>query len=102
MTPSGTKVVKWSLATNRQWKDKAGVKQEKTEWHRCVVFGRLADIVEQWVHKGDQLYVEGYIGYSTTEVEGQVKYWTDIVVNELVMLGGGKGADGPSTPDMDF
>jgi len=89
MTPSGSKVAKFSLATNREWTDKSGAKQEETQWHRLTFWGKLADIVEQWVHKGDRLYVEGRIEYSnTTGEDGTVRYWTDIVVNEMVMLGG--------------
>ena len=93
-TPSGTKVAKVSLATNRTFTDRSGQQQEKTEWHRLTFWDRLADLVEQYVHKGDRLYVEGRIEYSQTEDEqGQPRYWTDIVVREMVMLGGaGAGA----------
>ena len=108
-TSSGGRVAKLSLATNRQWKDGSGQQQEKTEWHRLTLFGRLVDIVEQWVKKGDRLYVEGRIEYSQTEKDGQMRYWTDIVIVEMVMLGstgaGGGGFEGapppsptPSTP----
>jgi single-strand DNA-binding protein len=94
-TSGGTRVAKISLATNRSWPDRSGQQQEKTEWHRLTFFGRLVDVVEQWVKKGDRLYVEGRIEYSQTEGEGGPKYWTDIVVNEMVMLGsGGGGASG--------
>ncbi len=94
-TSSGGRVGKLSLATNRQWKDGSGQQQEKTEWHRLTFFGRLVDIVEQWVHKGNQLYVEGRIEYSQTEKDGQTRYWTDIVVTEMVMLGStGAGEEG--------
>lgn len=86
-TSSGARVAKLSLATNRSWSDRSGQQQEKTEWHRLTFFGRLVDIVEQWVKKGDRLYVEGRIEYSQTEGEGGTKYWTDIVINEMVMLG---------------
>ena len=86
-TSSGSRVAKISLATNRSWSDRSGQKQEKTEWHRLTFFGRLVDIVEQWVKKGDRLYVEGRIEYSQTEGEGGTKYWTDVVINEMVMLG---------------
>lgn len=99
-TSSGARVAKLSLATNRSWSDRSGQQQEKTEWHRLTFFGRLVDIVEQWVKKGDRLYVEGRIEYSQTEGEGGTKYWTDIVVNEMVMLGstgaGGSGGGGGS------
>ncbi len=95
MTPSGAKVAKVSLATNRTYQDRTGQQQERTEWHRLTFFGRLADIVEQWVNKGDRLFVEGRIEYSQTQDDqGGTRYWTDIVVNELVMLGSGTG--GPS------
>ena len=95
-TSSGTQVAKVSLATNRQWKDGSGQQKEKTEWHRLTFFGRLVDIVDQWVKKGDRLYVEGRIEYSESETDGQKKYWTDIIVAEMVMLGstaGGGGGD---------
>lgn len=95
-TPSGLKVAKLSLATNRTFQDKSGQQQEKTEWHRLTFFGRLADIVEQYVTKGDRLYVEGRIEYSQTQDDqGGTRYWTDIVVGEMVMLGqGGPGMEG--------
>lgn len=96
-TASGTKLAKVSLATNRTYSDRSGQQQEKTEWHRLTFWDRLADIVEQYVHKGDRLYVEGRIEYSQTEDEhGNPRYWTDIVVREMVMLGSsgpGGGAD---------
>ena len=96
-TSSGTQVAKVSLATTRQWKDGSGQQKEKTEWHRLTFFGRLVDIVDQWVKKGDRLYVEGRIEYSESETDGQKKYWTDIIVAEMVMLGstaGGSGGEG--------
>ena len=93
-TSSGARVAKLSVATNRSWSDRSGQQQEKTEWHRLTFFGRLVDIVEQWVKKGDRLYVEGRIEYSQTEGEGGTKYWTAIVVNEMVMLGSSSAAAG--------
>ena len=92
-TSSGARVAKLSVATNRSWSDRAGQQQEKTEWHRLTFFGRLVDIVERWVKKGDRLYVEGRIEYSQTEGEGGTKYWTDIVVNEMVILGSTGGGE---------
>ncbi len=95
MTPSGSKVAKLSVATNRVYQDRTGQQQEKTERHRCTFWGKLADIVEQWVKKGDRLFVEGRIEYSQTQDDqGGTRYWTDIVVSEMVMLGSGQG--GPS------
>ena len=94
-TGGGTKVAKFSLATNRQWTDRSGQKQEKTEWHRCTAWDRTADIIEQYVHKGDRLYVEGSIEYSQTDDEsGKPRYWTDIVVRDMLMIGGAGGGGG--------
>ena len=92
-TSSGARVAKLSVATNRSWSDCSGQQQEKTEWHRLTFFGRLVDIVERWVKKGDRLYLEGRIEYSQTEGEGGTKYWTDIVVNEMVILGSTGGGE---------
>ena len=94
-TGGGIKVAKFSLATNRQWNDRNGQRQEKTEWHRITAWDRIADLIEQYVHKGDRLYVEGSIEYSQTEDDsGKPRYWTDIVIREMVMLGGAGGAGG--------
>lgn len=88
-TASGARVAKVSLATSRAWKGKDGNEQAATDWHRLTLFGKLADIVESWVHKGDKLYVEGRIEYSqTNDQAGVTRYWTDIVVSELLLLGG--------------
>jgi single-strand DNA-binding protein len=102
-TSLGGQVAKVSLATSRQWKDGSGQQKEKTEWHRLTFFGRLVDVVDQWVKKGDRLYVEGRVEYSETEKDGQKKYWTDIVVNEMVMLGSspGGGGGGRGSNDQD-
>ncbi len=95
-TPSGTRIAKISVATNREWSDRSGQKQEKTEWHRITFWDKMAEIVERYVHKGDRIYVEGRIEYSQTQDDqGNVKYWTDIVAREMVMLGqGGPGGGG--------
>jgi single-strand DNA-binding protein len=91
-TGSGTRVAKVSLATNRRFNDRSGQAQEKTEWHRLTFWDRMAELVEQYVKKGDRLYIEGRLEYSQTEDEhGNVRYWTDIVVQEMIML----GASGP-------
>ena len=95
-TTGGNRVATFSLATSRSWNDAAGAKQEKTEWHRCVVWNtkssQLADIVERYVKKGDKLYVEGRIEYRQwQDKDSQTRYSTEINVRELIMLGGGKG-----------
>jgi single-strand DNA-binding protein len=97
-TTGGNRVATFSLATSRSWNDQSGSKQEKTEWHRCVVWNtkssQLADIVERYVKKGDKLYVEGRIEYRQwQDKEGQTKYSTEINVRELIMLGSPKGGD---------
>lgn len=90
-TSSGSRVAKVSLATS----DYRGKELEpETNWHRLTFFGRLVDVVEKWVKKGDRLYVEGRVSYSQTEKDGQTRYWTDIIVNEMLMLGGGGGGGG--------
>jgi single-strand DNA-binding protein len=98
-TTGGNRVATFSLATSRTWNDASGSKQEKTEWHRCVVWNtkgsQLADIVEKYVKKGDKLYVEGRIEYRQwQDKDGQTRYSTEINVRELIMLGGGRGAAG--------
>lgn len=94
-TGAGTKVANVSLATNRTWGGQNGQeRQEKTEWHRLTFFAKLADVVEQYVKKGDRLYVEGRIEYSDNGKEGdQKRFYTSIVVQEMVLLGNG-GAEG--------
>ena len=95
-TSSGTPMANMSLATTRTWKDGSGEQKEKTEWHQLTVWGKLVDVVERYVKKGDRLYVEGRIEYSETESDGQKKYWTNVNVFEMVMLGstGAGGQDG--------
>jgi len=95
-TTGGNRVATFSLATSRSWNDASGAKQEKTEWHRCVVWNSkastLADIVERYVKKGDKLYVEGRIEYRQwQDKDGQTKYSTEINVRELIMLGSPRG-----------
>lgn len=89
------KIANLALATSEQWKDKnTGEKQEKTEWHRVVFFGRLADIVSEYVKKGALLYVEGKIRTRTWEQDGEKKYATEIYANEMQMLNGAEAASG--------
>jgi single-strand DNA-binding protein len=84
---SNTSVAKFSLATTENWKDKDGTKKEETTWHNIVIWGKLCDVVEKYVNKGDLLYVEGRIKNDKYEKEGVTHYTTSIVVNELKMLG---------------
>jgi single-strand DNA-binding protein len=106
-TTGGSRVATFSLATSRSWNDASGAKQEKTEWHRCVVWNtkgsQLADIVERYVKKGDKLYVEGRIEYRQwQDKENQTRYSTEINVREMIMLGGkGGGGGGGGGGDFD-
>lgn len=77
-------VCNFSVATSRSWKDKSGVKQEKTEWHNVKAWGKLAGICQQYLNKGDQVYIEGSIEYR----ENDGKYYTDIKAFNMTMLGG--------------
>jgi single-strand DNA-binding protein len=99
-TSGGGRVANFSLATSRQWSGQGGDKQEKTEWHRIVAWNStrgtgtgLADIVEKYCKKGDKLYVEGRIEYrSWQDKDGQTRYTTEIIANEIIMLSGRGGA----------
>ena len=95
--PSGDAMVNLSLATTDTWKDKTGEKQEKTEWHRVVIFGKTAEIAGQYLRKGSQIYIEGRLQTRKwTDKEGQEKYTTEIVADRMQMLGSrGGGADAP-------
>jgi len=85
---SGTKVAKFSLATTERYKDKEGNQQENTEWHNVVLWRGLADVTERYMKKGDQVYIEGRIkSRKWTDKDGVERYFTDIVANEMTMLG---------------
>ena len=86
---SGNAVANVSLATTESWRDKdSGEQQEKTEWHRVVFFGKLAEIVAEYLKKGRQIYVEGRLQTNKWEdKEGNDRYTTQIVANEMQMLG---------------
>ncbi|MBV9086814.1 MAG: single-stranded DNA-binding protein [Acidobacteria bacterium] len=88
-TPQGTPVAKFSLATNERWKDKNGEWQDRTEWHNIVAWQRLAEIVGEYVKKGQKIYIEGRIQTrSWDDKDGQKKYMTEIIANDLVLLSG--------------
>jgi single-strand DNA-binding protein len=89
-TPSGVPVAKFSLATNERYKDKAGEWQDRTEWHNIVAWQRLAEIVGEYVKKGSKVYIEGRLQTSSWEDKqsGEKKYRTEIIAQDLVLLGG--------------
>jgi single-strand DNA-binding protein len=85
---SGEAVTNCTLATSENWKDKSGEKQEKTEWHNLVFYRRLAEIAGEYLKKGSQIYVEGKLQTRKwQDKEGKDRYTTEIVVNEMTMLG---------------
>jgi single-strand DNA-binding protein len=95
-TAGGTAICTLSVATSESWKDKqTGEQQERTEWHRVKMFGRLAEIAGEYLKKGRQVYVEGSIRTDKyTDKEGVQRYSTDIIGNEMQMLGGNEGGGG--------
>lgn len=102
-TPSGSAVTNITVATSESWKDKqTGEQQERTEWHRVVFFNRLAEVAGEYLRKGSQVYIEGKIQTRKWQDQnGQDKYTTEIVGNEMQMLGGrGDNAGGgrPAAP----
>lgn len=95
-TPSGMTITNLRLATSEQWTDKqSGEKRENTEWHRVVLFGRLGDIAAQYLSKGSQVYIEGRIQTRKWQgQDGQDRYTTEIVANEMQLVGGRGGSGG--------
>ncbi len=95
-TAGGSAVANIRLATAEAWRDReSGEQQERTEWHRVVFFGKLAEIVEQYVKKGSQLYVEGRIQTRKwQDKEGNERFSTEIVASDMQMLGGRGGSGG--------
>ena len=93
--PSGDAMVSLSIATTDTWKDKSGERQEKTEWHRIVIFGRLAEVAGDYLKKGSQAYFEGRLQTRKwTDKEGQEKYTTEVVADQMQMLGSRSGSGG--------
>src|SRR5688500_10401086 len=93
--PDGGAITNISIATTDTWKDKAGEKQEKTEWHRVAFFGKLAEIAGEYLKKGSQVYVEGRLQTRKwQDKEGVDKYTTEIVADRMQMLGSRQGMGG--------
>ena len=97
-SPNGGAVANITIATSESWKDKvSGEKQEKTEWHRVVFFGRLAEIAGEYLKKGAQIYLEGRLQTRKwQDKEGKDRYTTEIVANEMQMLGSREGRGAPA------
>jgi single-strand DNA-binding protein len=109
-TPSGQGVCEFRVATNESWNDKNGQRQERTEWHRIVVWGKRAEVCSKYLSKGRSVYVEGRIQTRTyDDKDGNKRYITEIVAQDVQFLGGG-GRDGardnrgsePPPPSDDF
>ncbi len=101
--PSGKAVVNLRIATTEQWRDKqTGENKEATEWHNVVMFDRLAEIAAEYLRKGSQIFVEGKIRTRKwQDKEGNDRYTTEIIANEMSMLGGRGAGDRSSTPPQD-
>src|SRR5947208_1299794 len=101
-TTGGDAVTTLNIATSEQWKDKSGEKQERTEWHSVVLFGRQAEIAGEYLKKGRSVYIEGRLQTRKyTDKEGVEKYSTEIVGDRMQLLGGGRDAGGGGAPAGD-
>jgi len=94
---NGTAVCNLNVAVSESWTDKQGQKQEKTEWIRCAAFGKQAEILEKYLKKGSQIYLEGKMQTRQYDKDGQTHYATEVLVRDFVFLGG-KQDGGQSAP----
>jgi single-strand DNA-binding protein len=94
-TTGGDAVTNLNIATSEQWKDKSGEKQERTEWHRVVLFGRQAEVAGEYLKKGRSVYIEGRLQTRKyTDKDGVEKYSTEIVADRMQLIGGARDAGG--------
>lgn len=97
-TPSGQGVCELRVATSESWNDKNGQRQERVEWHRIVVWGKRAEVCSKYLSKGRQVYVEGRIQTRTyDDKDGNKRYITEVIANDVQFLGGGKGEGGAAS-----
>ena len=100
-TQNGDAVTNITVATNEKWKDKNGEKQERTEWHRVVLFGRQAEVAGEYLKKGSSVYLEGKLQTRKyTDREGVEKYSTEIVADRMQLLGGPRDSGGGGDDEM--
>lgn len=100
--PNGEAVTNITIATTETWKDKAGEKQEKTEWHRITFYRRLAEIAGEYLKKGSQIYVEGRLETRKwQDKEGKDRYTTEVIASEMKMLGSRPGMGGGDSSERD-
>jgi single-strand DNA-binding protein len=102
-TPNGHAIAGFSLATTTSWKNADGEKQERTDWHRCQLWGKRAEALAEYLKKGKQIYVQGRVEYSTYEKDGVKMHSTQIRVEDVQLLGGNPSGGGarqarPSRP----
>ena len=99
--PSGAAVTNFTVATNESWKDKqTGEQKDRTEWHRVAMFGRLAEIAAEYLRKGSQVYIEGKLRTRKWQDQsGNDRWTTEIIADEMQMLGGRTGAGAPAMGD---
>lgn len=97
--PNGEAVCNFSIATTDSWKDKAGAKQERTEWHNIVMYRKLAEIAGEYLKKGRPVYVEGRLQTRKWEKDGVTRYTTEIIADQMQMLGGRDGASSNASYD---
>lgn len=90
---SGTVVARLRIATGESYRDRDGNRQERTEWHNVVLWRRLAEVAEQYLKKGDQIYVEGRLQTRSYEKDGVTKYFTEVICNSMTMLGKKSSSD---------
>ncbi|MFZ2190134.1 MAG: single-stranded DNA-binding protein [Candidatus Magasanikiibacteriota bacterium] len=99
-TPNGRTVTSLGIATNRVWTDQSGAKQERVEYHNCVIWGKLAEIAGQYLSKGRRVYVEGRLETRDwTGQDGVKRYRTEIIVDNMIMLDGPRGSAGSAGGD---
>ena len=102
-TPSGRAVANFRIATSEQWTDKDGRKQDRTEWHRIVAWGRLGEICGEYLHKGRQVYIEGKLQTRAWEDrDGNKRYTTEVVAQTMQMLGSAGREGRAESPDERF
>ena len=102
-TTGGDAVTNLRIATSEQWKDKAGEKQERTEWHSVVLFGRQAEVAGEYLKKGRSVYIEGRLQTRKyTDKEGVEKYSTEVVADRMQLIGGAREGGAAGGGDVDF
>ena len=101
MLPDNRAVATLSIATTRSYKNQAGQRVDETEWHRVVFFGRTADVCQQYLHKGSQVYVEGRLRTRKWEKDGVTRYSTEIIGETMTMLGSRQSAGQADYPPAD-